>query len=88
MASITLSKLNKHYGALHHAVKDVDLTIADKTLGPIVRRCVAMPFGLPAFPNVNAWLEKLNARPAFKKAHAEQIAQFEASDRTRAAKTQ
>src|SRR5437868_12959009 len=30
MAAITLSKLNKHYGALFHAVKDVDLQIADK----------------------------------------------------------
>src|SRR4249920_1200542 len=30
MASISLSKLNKHYGSLHHAVKDVDLEIADK----------------------------------------------------------
>ncbi len=47
-----------------------ELTIADMTLGPVVRRCVAMPFGLPAFPNGNAWLEKLNARPAFKKATA------------------
>src|ERR1051325_9035702 len=28
MASIVLSKLNKHYGSLHHAVKDGDLTIA------------------------------------------------------------
>ncbi len=30
MAAITLSKLNKHYGSLFHAVKDVDLEIADK----------------------------------------------------------
>src|SRR6185503_1008991 len=28
MAAITLSKLNKHYGSLFHAVKDVDLEIA------------------------------------------------------------
>jgi glutathione S-transferase len=47
-----------------------DLTIADMTLGPVVRRCVAMPFGLPATPNVASWLERLNARPAFKKATA------------------
>jgi len=30
MSRISLSKLNKHYGAMQHAVKDVDLIIADK----------------------------------------------------------
>jgi multiple sugar transport system ATP-binding protein len=29
MAEVTLSKVNKHYGQTQHAVKDVDLTIAD-----------------------------------------------------------
>ena len=32
MAAIVLDKVNKHYGALFHAVKDVDLTIADQEL--------------------------------------------------------
>src|SRR4051794_8172693 len=36
MAAITLSKLNKHYGALFHAVKDVDLKIADKEFVALV----------------------------------------------------
>jgi len=36
MAAITLSKLNKHYGSLHHAVKDVDLAIADKEFVALV----------------------------------------------------
>ena len=36
MASIVLSKLNKHYGSLHHAVKDVDLEIADKEFVALV----------------------------------------------------
>jgi multiple sugar transport system ATP-binding protein len=36
MASITLTKLNKHYGSLHHAVKDVDLEIADKEFVALV----------------------------------------------------
>jgi multiple sugar transport system ATP-binding protein len=36
LASITLSKLNKHYGALHHAVKDVDLEIADREFVALV----------------------------------------------------
>src|SRR5690242_17659641 len=29
MAEVVLTKLNKHYGETHHAVKDVDLAIAD-----------------------------------------------------------
>jgi multiple sugar transport system ATP-binding protein len=36
MASITLTNLNKHYGALHHAVKDVDLAIADQEFVALV----------------------------------------------------
>ena len=36
MASIALDKLNKHYGSLHHAVKDVDLEIADKEFVALV----------------------------------------------------
>src|SRR5438094_10619360 len=36
MAAITLDKLNKHYGSLHHAVQDVDLTIADKEFVALV----------------------------------------------------
>src|SRR4051812_38581808 len=36
MAAIILSKLNKHYGSLFHAVKDVDLEIADKEFVALV----------------------------------------------------
>jgi multiple sugar transport system ATP-binding protein len=36
MAAISLSKLNKHYGSLFHAVKDVDLEIADKEFVALV----------------------------------------------------
>src|SRR3954463_3322290 len=36
MAAITLSRLNKHYGSLFHAVKDVDLEIADKEFVALV----------------------------------------------------
>jgi multiple sugar transport system ATP-binding protein len=36
MAAITLHKLNKHYGSLFHAVKDVDLEIADKEFVALV----------------------------------------------------
>ncbi|MBN9090651.1 MAG: sn-glycerol-3-phosphate ABC transporter ATP-binding protein UgpC [Reyranella sp.] len=36
MAAISLAKVNKHYGSLHHAVKDVDLEIADKEFVALV----------------------------------------------------
>src|SRR5436853_184431 len=36
MAAISLRKLNKHYGSLFHAVKDVDLEIADKEFVALV----------------------------------------------------
>jgi multiple sugar transport system ATP-binding protein len=36
MGAISLRKLNKHYGALFHAVKDVDLEIADKEFVALV----------------------------------------------------
>src|SRR6478735_7711259 len=36
MAAITLDKLNKHYGSVFHAVKDVDLEIADKEFVALV----------------------------------------------------
>jgi multiple sugar transport system ATP-binding protein len=36
MAEVVLSKVNKHYGELHHAVKDVDLAIADRELVALV----------------------------------------------------
>src|SRR4051812_38986007 len=36
MAAISLSRVNKHYGSLHHAVKDVDLEIADKEFVALV----------------------------------------------------
>src|SRR5438876_1843312 len=36
MAAISLSKLNKHYGSLFHAVRDLDLTIADKEFVALV----------------------------------------------------
>ena len=47
-----------------------EFSLADVALGSIVRRCVAFPFGLPAFPAIAAWLAKLDARPAFQKAVA------------------
>jgi multiple sugar transport system ATP-binding protein len=36
MAAVVLTKVNKRYGQLHHAVKDVDLTIADQEFVALV----------------------------------------------------
>ena len=36
MAAIVLAKVNKHYGSVHHAVKDVDLEIADREFVALV----------------------------------------------------
>lgn len=47
-----------------------DFSLADIALGPIVKRCVAFPFGLPNYPHISAWLAKLQARPAFVEATA------------------
>lgn len=56
--------------AKHPYVAGNEFSLADVALGSIVRRCVAFPFGLPAFPAIAAWLAKLDARPAFQKAVA------------------
>lgn len=45
-------------------------TLADICMGPIVRRCIAFPFGLPEMPNIQAWVAKLDAMPSFQKAIA------------------
>ena len=36
MSQITLSRLNKHYGQAHHAVRDLDLTVAEKEFVALV----------------------------------------------------
>ncbi|MEO6749441.1 MAG: glutathione S-transferase family protein, partial [Casimicrobiaceae bacterium] len=45
-------------------------SIADVALGPVVKRGVGFPLGLPAFPKISAWVGALQARPAFQKATA------------------
>jgi len=45
-------------------------SLADIALGPIVKRCVAFPLGLPAFAKTQAWIAALQKRPAFQKATA------------------
>ena len=51
-------------------VAGADFSLADIALGPIVKRCVAFPFDMPAMPNISAWLAKLAERPAFVAATA------------------
>ncbi|MDQ6621807.1 MAG: glutathione S-transferase family protein [Pseudomonadota bacterium] len=45
-------------------------SLADVCLGPIVKRCIAFPLGLPSFPKTAAWVASLQTRPAFQKATA------------------
>jgi glutathione S-transferase len=45
-------------------------SLADIALGPIVKRCVGFPLGLPALPKTQAWIAELQKRPAFQKATA------------------
>jgi glutathione S-transferase len=51
-------------------VAGAQFSLADIALGPIVKRCIAFPLGLPAFPKTAAWVAALQARPAFQKAVA------------------
>ena len=45
-------------------------SLADIALGPIVKRCIGFPLGLPAMPKTQAWVTELQKRPAFQKATA------------------
>jgi glutathione S-transferase len=45
-------------------------SLADVALGPIVKRCLGFPLGLPALPKTQAWVAALQKRPAFQKAIA------------------
>jgi glutathione S-transferase len=41
-------------------------TIADTALSPIIKRCVGFPIDRPAFPGIEGWLGRIEARPAFQ----------------------
>jgi len=45
-------------------------SLADIALGPIVKRCIGFPLGLPSMPKTQAWVTELSKRPAFQKATA------------------
>lgn len=47
-----------------------NFSLADIALGPIVRRCIGFPLGLPVFAKTQAWIAALQQRPAFHKATA------------------
>ncbi len=51
-------------------VAGAQFSLADVALGPIIKRCIAFPLGLPAFPKTAAWVAALQTRPAFQKATA------------------
>ena len=51
-------------------VASAQFSLADVALGPIVKRCIGFPLGLPAFPKTQAWLGELQKRPSFQKATA------------------
>ena len=61
-------------------------SVADLLMADVLRIPDVRAFGHR--PATEAYVARITDRPAFKKAYAEQIAQFEASDRTRAAKPQ
>ena len=64
-----LTILEKHLAA-NAWVAGKDMSLADIAMGPIVKRCVAFPFAMPAMPHIAAWLAKLAERPAFVAATA------------------
>lgn len=51
-------------------VAGAQFSLADVALGPIVKRCIGFPLGLPAMPKTQAWVAALQKRPAFQKATA------------------
>jgi glutathione S-transferase len=51
-------------------VAGAQFSLADVALGPIVKRCIGFPLGLPAMPKTQAWVAELQKRPAFQKATA------------------
>jgi glutathione S-transferase len=51
-------------------VAGAQFSLADIALGPIVKRCIGFPLGLPALPKTQAWVGELQKRPAFQKATA------------------
>jgi glutathione S-transferase len=64
-----LTILEKELGK-HAYVAGPAFSLADIAFASVVKRCIAFPFGMPAMPNIAAWIAKMDARPAFVKATA------------------
>lgn len=56
-------------------------TVADIMMADTLRQ--TLHGGLPGYPLIRAYIDRACARPAFRKAHADQIAHFAAGDRAR-----
>lgn len=56
-------------------------TVADLIMADVLRSTLAA--GLPGYPILRAYVDRICARPAFKKAHADQVAHFIAGDEAR-----
>jgi glutathione S-transferase len=80
--------MGKRLGQLENVLNDREwlaagrFTVADLLMADVLRVPEVRSFG--ERPATEAYVARLVDRPAFKKARAEQIAQFEAADRTRA----
>jgi glutathione S-transferase len=61
-------------------------TVADLLMADVMRQTLRS--GLPGYPIIRAYSERICARPAFQKAYAGQLAHFAAGDLARAAKSQ
>ena len=56
-------------------------TVADIMMADVLRQ--TRRADVPAYPNIHAYRERASARPAFVKAHADQLAHFIAGDEAR-----
>jgi glutathione S-transferase len=56
-------------------------TVADIIMADVLRQTLAA--GLPGYPVIRAYIDRICARPAFKKAYADQVAHFVAGDQAR-----
>ena len=56
-------------------------TVADIIMADVLRQTLAS--GLPGYPILRAYIDRICARPAFSKAHADQVAHFVAGDEAR-----
>ncbi len=60
-----LALADSHLGGREFFALD-RLTLADIALGPVLARCLAFPIELPELPNLEGWMARIEARPAFQ----------------------